>query len=212
MDNRQSQQEAASIHTPGSSVKGPAGLNWEVVTIADTGTRRGLGVFCTRNCDKGQTIIVERPSISCIHWKQRWGRRTIAAEWTKLQPEVQTKLTNIFRRLKNVPTGKKLQPHEEKKLHRFIDEYAFWDPQRDKAHIYILGSHINHACVSCANAEQWTDSQWPNHINVKLVKPVEAGNEVFINYNRAGLSFKCAVCTLTLTQRLKAFGRGIIVR
>ncbi|OAA77986.1 SET domain protein [Akanthomyces lecanii RCEF 1005] len=61
--------------------------------------------------------------------------------------------------------------------------------KRDRAHIYELTCYINHACSSCANAEFWVDSDWPNSITVKLVRDVNKGDEIFICYHKPNLHF-----------------------
>lgn len=169
--------------------------NHAAVRIFESGGRRGRGVFALVDLPGKHNIIIEPPVLSCIHWRQRHGKRTVSQEWLKLAPYLKTGLQRDFRKLKDVPCGNHLERRHRRQLERFIDEYGFWEPQRINAHIYTLASHINHACVSCANAEQWTDSKAPHTITVKLVKPLKKGDEVFINYNRPGLSFRCAVCS-----------------
>ncbi|KAK5990531.1 hypothetical protein PT974_08800 [Cladobotryum mycophilum] len=183
--------------------------NWEAVTIRETGNNCGRGVYANADFEKGHRIIVERPILSCIHWMLRNGRRTVSEDWVKLPLEKQQTITSYFTRLSSIPTGTSLTPQHKKQLEKFIEEYGFWDPQRARAHVYLLVSHINHACISCANAEQWTDSEWPHRINVKLVRPIKAGEELFINYNRK-TPFGCAVCgPPRFRDRLKDFGCGL---
>ncbi|KOS19327.1 hypothetical protein ESCO_000891 [Escovopsis weberi] len=183
--------------------------NWDALEIQAAGVC-GNGVFAKFDFERGHKIIVERPILSCIHWMLRNGLRTVSQDWMTLPLENQQQMTSYFSRLKDVPIGgKTLLPQHKKVLEKFIEEYGFWDPQRARAHIYLLVSHINHACISCANAEQWTDSSYPHRITVKLVKPVKAGQEIFINYNRK-TPFGCALCgPLSFRDRVKAFGCGI---
>lgn len=183
--------------------------NWDIVEIQAAGSC-GNGVFAKVDLEKGHKIIVERPILSCIHWMLRKGLRTVSKDWMKLSLEDQQQMTSYFTRLRDVPIGgKPLLPQHKKVLEKFIEEYGFWDPQRARAHVYLLVSHINHACISCANAEQWTDSSYPHRITVKLVKPVKAGKEIFINYNRR-TPFGCALCGPTsFRDRVRAFGCGI---
>lgn len=80
-------------------------------------------------------------------------------------------------------------------MERFVLEYGFANPQKTEGHVYAVGSHMNHACISCANAEQWTESGPPNRILVRLVKAVRGNDEVLINYNnKEGSSLSCAKC------------------
>lgn len=120
-------------------------------------------------------------------------------------------LQDRFRKLRDIPVNEPLNGAQIRKLERFVDEYGFWEPQQTNAHIFMLASHINHACVSCANAEQWTDAECPHAISVKLTRPLKAGDEVFINYNRPGLSFKCSVCSPHgVKAALKAVGDSLL--
>jgi hypothetical protein len=170
--------------------------NWDAVSIRDTMTRRGRGIFATKDFSKGDKILVERPIITCAHRTPINRNRTVAEEWCALSQEDQLLLRANFRKLRLVPIGRDtLGWFWRKWLERFIVEYAFGNPQKSLAHIYVLASHMNHACSHCANAQQWTDSGYPHRIHVTLVEPVKAGDEVFINYNRRqGPSFGCALC------------------
>ncbi|KAM0254442.1 hypothetical protein ACHAQJ_006782 [Trichoderma viride] len=171
--------------------------NWQAVSIKHTKTRRGLGVFATKDFKKMHRIIVEPPIITCAYRIPIDRNRTVAEEWCALSTETQLRLRARFRSLQYVPIGQdSLSWFWKKLLERFVLEYAFCNPQKSLAHIYVLGSHMNHACSRCANAEQWTESSFPHHIVVTLVKPVKAGDELFINYNRKqGPSFGCALCS-----------------
>ncbi|UKZ88133.1 uncharacterized protein TrAFT101_003897 [Trichoderma asperellum] len=172
--------------------------NCDGVSVRETFTRRGRGVFADRNFEKGENIITERPVFSCgrkkTSAKDNW---PIAEEWCRLPLEHQLKLQNHFRKLRSVPIGKdKLGWYRERMMKKFFLEYAFCNPQRTEAHVYALGSHMNHACRHCANAEQWTESDSPNRILVKVVRPLKAGDEVLINYNKQrGAWFGCAICS-----------------
>ncbi|RFU79512.1 hypothetical protein TARUN_2719 [Trichoderma arundinaceum] len=183
--------------------------NEEAVSIRDTLTRRGLGVFANMDFERGHNIIAERPAITCTHWPASNGAGTITEEWCALPKEDQRRLQAAFcKPLRCIPTGREtLSWLYRKSLERFVLEYAFCNPQRSLAHIYVLGSHMNHACRSCANAQQWTESDAPHRIIVKLVKPVKAGEEIFINYNRRQAdSFGCAVCgPQTRMDKCKSF-------
>ncbi|KAL7790967.1 hypothetical protein V8C37DRAFT_383006 [Trichoderma ceciliae] len=199
---------AKQIPAPGVSSLDKYVNNWEAVTISDTFTRRGRGIFAARDFRKGHNIIVEPPIITCTHWAQNNGSRTIAEEWCALPLEDQLQLRTIFRkRLRYVPVGQDtIGPFYRRMLENFVLEYGFCNPQRSLAHIYVLASHINHACNRCANAQQWTESDVPHRIIVKLVKPLKMGDELFINYNRRqGSSFGCAVCgPPSMMDRLKS--------
>lgn len=167
------------------------------VSIRDTFTRRGHGVFAGRYFEKGENIITERPIYSCGRQKtparEKW---PIAEEWCKLPLEDQLKLQSRFRKLRSAPIGKdKLGWYWAKTIRSFFLEYAFCNPQGTEAHVYTFGSHMNHACRYCANAEQWTESSFPNRILVKAVRPLKPGDEILINYNKTrGASFGCAIC------------------
>lgn len=191
--------------------------NFDVVYIGDTGTNRGLGVFASHNLSKGHRIIIEKPAISCVHFKQH---KTVAAEWQKLPVSKQQELVSRFRKLKGVPVGRRvaLDKKQIKCLESFIGDYGFSDPNRGRAHVFSLTSHINHACRSCANAQHWTDGIEGNHMTVKLVKDVRAGDEIFVHYNRPKLGFGCALCpadnavdrltAFTNSSRRKIYGQG----
>lgn len=188
--------------------------NWEAVAIRETFTSRGRGIFVTGNLDRGHKIIVEEPVFTAaLPWPQsRWGS-SIAQEWCRLPLDHQLRLKAVFRkRLRYVTTGsEKLGWFHRILLEDFMMEYAFVNPQKSLAHVYLLGSHINHACIRCANAQQWTDSAEPHRIRVTLVKPLKAGEEVFIHYNRqVGHSFGCAVCGRpSMMDQLKGLCGGV---
>lgn len=169
-------------------------------------------MFAYRDWPNGHKIIMETPALSCIHWRQRYGTRNVAQEWELLKIGQKEELRKCFRKLRKVATGGNdhLTKFDRKRLESFIDEYAFRPPQGDKAYIYNLASHINHACRSCANAEHWTDFKSPNAIHVTLVRPVQSGEEIFIYYNKADLELTCPLCPETsLLSRLKALIRRL---
>ncbi|KAL7950649.1 hypothetical protein V8C42DRAFT_340266 [Trichoderma barbatum] len=175
--------------------------NEDAVAIRDTGTSRGLGVFVTRNFARHHRIICEPPIFSCtppVRNDAASRRRRFARTWCSLSLEDQEWLKSHFSKLRHIPTGQqKLTLIQSIYLHNWVLEYAFSNPQRSMVHIYRFGSHINHACRSCANAEQWTESTSPHCIFIKLIENVKAGDEIFINYNRTvGNAFGCAVCGL----------------
>ncbi|KAF7558877.1 hypothetical protein G7046_g5276 [Stylonectria norvegica] len=150
--------------------------------------KRGQGVFANRNLQKGWRIIEENPAISCVHHK---GKKEIYDLWYgEMTEEQRQPLRETFRKLKRVDV---LPGLRRWRLEKFVGEYAFWDPRRDKAHIYALASQINHACKSCANAFPIIDSAEPNKITVRLVRALETNEEVFIHYHKK-VSFGCAVC------------------
>ncbi|KAJ3496279.1 hypothetical protein NLG97_g2773 [Lecanicillium saksenae] len=180
--------------------------NFGVLYIHETETKRKLGVFAGFSLPKGHRIICERPAFSCIQWK---GKKTAKEEWLKLSLQQRLEMRVWFRKLRTLALGgtDTFTKSDKKQLEAFVSDYAFWDPQRAKAHIYRLTSHINHACRSCANAELWVDSEDPNKINVKLVRDVEKDGEIFIFYNKKKLPFGCALCPegRTLCGRIRAF-------
>jgi hypothetical protein len=180
------------------------------VIVKNTGGRRGRGVFATRALPRRHQVIVETPALSCIHWSMRRGRRNIANVWIKLSQERKQELQQYFRKLKGISTtGEKLTRLDRLRLRRFIEEYAFWDTGGSNAHVYRLASHMNHACSSCANAEQYTEMASPNAIAVALVRAVRANEEILIDYNRRS-SLKCSVCQPSETRELlNALGEGM---
>lgn len=186
----------------------PLPRNEEAVSVRPTETRCGLGVFTHRALPARHRIILERPAISCIFWRQRKGRRTIGEEWERLKPERREELRCQFRLLADVPDI--LKSKDRRRLKRFVENYAFWDPQQSDAHVFYLASHINHACTACANAEQWISSE--HLIHVRIVKPLEAGAEVLINYNRSKLPFGCAVCNQGGMRSFTRAVRNFILR
>lgn len=176
-----------------ATVPDPLPQNQDAVCIT-TSTTRGRCITATRDFPSRHQIIVEKPAISCVHWRQRRGKKTIGDEWDKLTPPAQKKLQNTFPKLCGIPGCTRLDEKGRRQLKKFIEEYAFWDSQSTRAHVYPLASHINHACSTHANAQQWTDSGHPNLITVTLVKDVKAGDELFINYNKGRMPFSCPFC------------------
>jgi hypothetical protein len=153
----------------------------------------GLGVFTKYACPSRTKIIDEAPLVSSIFWGQRHGKRDIAKVWEEALNDISRDLIRArFQQLRDVPDLPTRKHKDRKKLERFVEQYAFWDTSRTKAHIYWWTSMINHACVTCANAEFWIT---PERAVVRLVKPLAADEELFIHYNRAGLAFGCAVCS-----------------
>ncbi|KPM40944.1 hypothetical protein AK830_g5577 [Neonectria ditissima] len=188
----------AGTNTDKSSVdKGVQGTlpqNWDAIYIRPSQTCKGYGVFATRALPPRYPIIIETPRISCIHWSQRGGTRTIGDEWEKLDPQARATLCHYFRTLKDLPAAAEPGSKNRKLLEKFVEEYAFWDTTRANCHIYDIASHINHACPSCANAEQYTEHNEPNKITVTLARGVREGEELFINYNKRRLRFGCGGC------------------
>lgn len=175
------------------TVPHPLPQNQDAVCITNS-TTRGRCIIATQDFPSRHQIIVEKPAISCVHWRQRRGKKTIGDEWDKLTPTAQHKLQETFHKLRNIPNFTYPDGKGRKQLEKFVEEYAFWDSQSTYAHIYALASHINHACSTHANAQQWTDSGHPNLITVTLVKDVKAGDELFINYNKGRMPFSCPFC------------------
>ncbi|KAM3464723.1 hypothetical protein NHJ6243_002287 [Beauveria neobassiana] len=121
-----------------------------------------------------------------------------------------------FRKLRNVAHGGNdtFRDRDKKRLEDFVTDYAFWDPQRDQAHIYRLSSHINHACQMCANAGFWVDSAYPHRIVVTLVRGVRHGDEIFICYGKTNTPYGCALCQRgqRLDRRIWAFVKDLCTR
>lgn len=168
--------------------------NYDAVEILNTNARRALGVFARQDLPAGHRVIVDYPMISCIHWRQRKGRRTVGEEWSKLSPQARADFRNAFTRLQHLPLDKVPSASTRKKLEHFIEDYGFWDGRQTYAFIFKLGSHINHACLSCANAQHYVDAEEPNTMTVRLTRNVKKGDELFINYGKAKMAFGCAIC------------------
>ncbi|KAF7533448.1 hypothetical protein G7Z17_g13511 [Cylindrodendrum hubeiense] len=167
--------------------------NHDAIYITNS-SNRGRCVHAIQNFPSRHKIIVEQPAISCVHWRQGKWMRTIGDEWEKRSVEARLRLQQTFKKLEDIPSDTRLTKQERKQLNKFVKEYAFWDSKGTNAHIYRLASHINHACARHANAEQWTDSAYPNYITVRLVKDVRADEEIFINYNKGHMPFGCPFC------------------
>ncbi|OAQ98062.1 hypothetical protein LLEC1_03009 [Akanthomyces lecanii] len=175
--------------------------NLEVLKIHETNTNRKLGVVARRSLPKGYRIIYEPATFSCYQWGS--GKRTAVEEWSELSSEHRRHMRLLHTVLRKVPDGGKdaFKERDKRRLESFISDYAFSDPQRDRAHIYELTCYINHACSTCANAEFWVDSDWPNSITVKLVRDVKKNDEIFICYHKPSLYFGCALCRYGETLR-----------
>ncbi|TQV99732.1 SETdomain-containing protein [Cordyceps javanica] len=188
--------------------------NFDILYVHETGTYRRLGVFAGRDLSKGRKIIAEYPTFSCFHWNK--GKRTAVDEWLSLSHRHRESMRVWFRKLRKMAHGGNdtFVKKDKKRLNQFITDYAFLDPQRERAHIYRLSSYINHACRSCANAQFWVDGAHPNCINVSLVRDVKDGDEIFIFYNRPNLRFGCAVCQQwqPLGNMVGAFFRNLCKR
>ncbi|KAM5355731.1 hypothetical protein ACJ41O_002377 [Fusarium nematophilum] len=199
--------KASTSH--GSSVTlGPLSQNLDAVVILSTHDHRNLGLFATQDFPARHKIIVERPLVSCIHFCQQYGKvKNIYKVWTRLTHQRRRELTLAFTPLRKIPVEKTLSISNQLKLEKFIEDYAFWDPNRSRAHVFRLTSHINHACTSCANAQHWTDLDFPNYMTVTLVKPVQTGDEIFIHYGKRRMGFGCAVCGAYGNSRFSE-GRG----
>ncbi|KAF4999132.1 hypothetical protein FDECE_11595 [Fusarium decemcellulare] len=188
-----------AVHLPDSSSTpsppNPLVRNEDAVEIRSTQSHRNLGVFAKQDFPSRHKIILERPAISCIHFTQGWASyKNVGVVWNSLPEQRRTGLSQAFTSLRHMPTDKDVDWSQRKKLETFIEEYAFSDPQRRKAHIFRLASHINHACTRCANAEHWTDSVHPHPIKITLVRDVKKDEEIFIHYGKKRMSFGCAVC------------------
>lgn len=187
------------------SEKAPPPLkNHDILYVSETHTDRKLGVFAGFDLPKGYKIIAENPALSCIQWRK--GKKTVSDEWLKMSHRQRENLQVWFRKLRKVPHGGNdtFKDSDKQKLERFISNYAFWDPQRERAHTYKLASLINHACRSCANAQYWVESAQPNEISIRLVKDVKSTDEIFICYNKR-VPYSCPLCPRRKTpmSRLK---------
>lgn len=186
--------------------------NYDVLYVKETQTVRKLGVFSGLNLPKGYKIIYEAPAVSCVQWNK--GRKSISSVWLKMSQVERDSLRSCFRKLRKVSDGRKgsLSDSDKRRLDRFISDYAFRDPQRERAHIYKLASHINHACRSCANAEHWVDSARPNEIAIKLVRSVKHGDEIFICYHKT-VPYGCPLCPRkpTVSSKLRALIKSVPV-
>ncbi|KAH7023156.1 hypothetical protein EDB80DRAFT_696732 [Ilyonectria destructans] len=128
-----------------TTVPHPLPQNQDAVCIT-TSTARGRCITATQDFPSRHQIIVEKPAISCVHWRQRRGKKTIGDEWDKLTPTAQHKLQKTFPKLRGIPNFTYPDGKGRKQLKKFVEEYAFWDSQSTHAHVYPLASHINHAC------------------------------------------------------------------
>ncbi|UKZ77598.1 hypothetical protein TrVFT333_005322 [Trichoderma virens FT-333] len=174
-------------------------VNKLAVSIRNTRSSRGRGVFAIYDFPEGQRIIFEGPVFSCaapVENNAAIWRTVLAERWCSIPDMHQLYCKYKFVNLKEMPMGAQhLSPHQSRRFFSFIKEYAFCNPPKSLLHVYPLAGHINHACSRCANAEVWIDSGPPHRITVRLVKRVRRGEEIFINYNRpAGNPFSCAVC------------------
>lgn len=182
------------------AMSGPKLQNENAVEIRES-SGKGRGVFARLELPKGHAVIVEKALFSCTYWRQK-GLRTHVQDWTSSKSRTRLELKDYFpTKLANIP-DEKLADRDRKRLKRFIKEYAFWDTRLDRAHIYKLASHINHACASCANASHFTECSSPNLITIRLLAPIKAGDELFICYNKSNLPYRCAVCRATKKPRL----------
>ncbi|EHK16847.1 uncharacterized protein TRIVIDRAFT_65412 [Trichoderma virens Gv29-8] len=177
----------------------PYMVNKLAVSIRNTRSSRGRGVFAICDFPEGQRIIVESPVFSCaapVENNAAIWRTALAERWCSIPDMHQLYCKSKFVNLKEMPMGAQhLSLHQSRRFFSFVKEYAFCNPPKSLLHIYPLAGHINHACSRCANAEVWIDSGPPHRITVRLMKRVRRGEEIFINYNRpAGNPFSCAVC------------------
>ncbi|KAH7328897.1 hypothetical protein B0I35DRAFT_418688 [Stachybotrys elegans] len=187
------EQNPASNHNAEAFAE-PGLLNEDVVQKENTRSRRGQGVYTKRRLEAKRVVIEEAPAIWCIFWKERWGKRDIVSVWEDEFSDAQrNKARHRFKRLKDLPD--RLDKKQKKQIMRFVKDYAFWGGAKDKAFIYSLGSHINHACADCANATVTIESEVPNIMGVRLRQILEPGQEIFIHYGRSKLPFGCAVCS-----------------
>lgn len=179
--------------------------NEDAVTIHKTGDKRGLGVFVNRDFPEKHIVLCEIPAITAV--SIRVGRHkinTIAEAWLKLSPDKRTELRATFRKLRTISLSPPLSRSDERRLESFINEYAFRDlGGSDRAYIFKLTCHINHACPDCANCAAWVTSDRPHKMSVKLRKPVRTGDELFIHYGKP-LGYRCALCPSSRPRRALA--------
>ncbi|KAI9171304.1 NADH-ubiquinone oxidoreductase [Paramyrothecium foliicola] len=173
---------------------GERSQNWDAVEMQPSGGGRGLGIFAKEHFPSRHRIIYEAPIMTCVHRQQPPFESTAAEEWNHYEDQHRAVLSQVFRPLKDIPSGANFTDSHKKKLRKFILQYAFSGPTVGQALVYTLASHFNHACVRCANAELWIDPIHPYYISVRLMKEIAKGQEIFICYNRRKLKFNCAVC------------------
>lgn len=193
--------------------------NEDAISIRNTGDKRGLGVFSNHDFPNKHVVIFETPVLTTISISI--GRRkfnSVAKEWLKLSQAKKIELHESFRKLRGISIDPPLSRSDKKRLKKFVAEYAFREMiPTDRAYIFKLACHINHACADCANCTTWVDSDGPHRISVKLRKPVRAGDELFIHYGKP-LRYQCAVCRSSRSRRaLAVVGRaasnlGMLVR
>ncbi|PTB64478.1 hypothetical protein BBK36DRAFT_1124959 [Trichoderma citrinoviride] len=173
--------------------------NEDVVAIRDTKTKRGHGIFATGDFLSDHVIIAEQPALS-FYMPQEVSmanmRREFEVQWCDLLVPQQDALKAEFPKLRLVASGRRqLSLLQSIHLYNFALEYSYSSPDGDFANIYSLASYINHACRRCANAVQGMEWHQPHRVLIRLIKPVEAGEEIFIHYNTAeGRKLACAVC------------------
>ncbi|VUC19877.1 unnamed protein product [Clonostachys rosea] len=173
--------------------------NEAILRVAETGTIRGLGVFAKANVPQGHRVIFERPVMSCA--AATLTNASLYYEWTRLGVEGQNRLKRLFWKLRLLPSSENPGFYTMRRLKSFVREHAYLqksDPK--KANIYKWCSYLNHACAKCANADYTVDS-YSGAIAVTTTKPVQAGEEVIVNYNRGKQNLHCTACKPPSTFR-----------
>ncbi|KAK7226348.1 hypothetical protein V2G26_014351 [Clonostachys chloroleuca] len=166
--------------------------NEAILRVAETGTIRGLGVFAKANVSQGHRVIFERPVMSCA--AATLTDASLYYEWTKIGVEGQNRLKRLFWKLRLLPSSENPGFYTMRRLKSFVREHAYLqksDPK--KANIYKWCSYLNHACGKCANADYTVDS-FSGAISVTTTRPVQAGEEVIVNYNRGKQNLHCTAC------------------
>ncbi|KAH7273972.1 hypothetical protein B0J15DRAFT_115894 [Fusarium solani] len=158
------------------------------------------GVCAHLNMAAGRRIIHETPLFSCEkpRWYWRRNQRTALA-WTTLDGPTRDELQDAFAGLRGLSTRAGLSESQRQQLEGFVKTYAFADTGGSRVHICKIASHINHACGRCANAKAWVESDDPNYMSVRLLRPVSAGEQILINYKKRHPP--CLVCGTKWTHK-----------
>jgi hypothetical protein len=155
-------------------------------------------------------VLCSARSLTCLQPLsnlRRCQRHTAWQAWNALTQDDRGRLRAFFTEwLSRLPDhiGER---KDKKRLEEFVAEYGILDRQpKQHVHIFLLTSHINHACPDCANCTIDIDSAAPHLLTVKLCKDVGAGEELFISYSKR-VPYGCAGCKSTGLQTVSAFAR-----
>lgn len=182
-------------------------LNEDAVFPGETGGSRGGGLFCREQTPSRRRIIYESHAIACDLVRKRKRRcvfhlelRDVQIMWESFSVRDKEQLKKSFWKLRFIPSRGKLGLFSLRRLRSFLLEYGFESHGgRKRVLIYKLASQINHACIVCANAEFIVDGK-DSTISISVIKELNAGDEIMINYGRSGLP--CCVCNGVTTMEV----------